>query len=66
MLEVLLNVLAVIGLIVVGGFVVVFLGNLFLNVFDSSSKEKNSQPQQPQQYYQAQPELQLLAMKKLI
>ena len=40
MLDVLLNVLAVIGIIVVGGFVVVFLGNLLLNVLDSESKAK--------------------------
>ena len=38
MLDVLLNVLAVIGIIIVGGFVVVFLGNLLLNVLDSESR----------------------------
>ena len=56
MLEVLLNVLAVIGIIVVGGFVVVFLGNLLLSVLDSSSKDKNTNDVQPQQYYQQMPE----------
>lgn len=61
MLEVLLNVLAVIGIIVVGGFVVVFLGNLLLNVLSSDSKEKktnetNNQPAnvEPQQITYAQ------------
>ncbi len=62
MLEVLLNVLAVIGIIVVGGFVVVFLGNLLLNVLDSESrskkdKEQQVEPVQPEQItYQAQPQ----------
>ena len=51
MLDVLLNVLAVIGIIVVGGFIVVFLGNLLLNVLDSSAKDKEEK-QQPQQNYQ--------------
>ena len=41
MLEVFLNVLAVIAIIVVGGFVVVFLGNLLLSVLDSESRAKN-------------------------
>ena len=53
MLDVLLNVLAVIGIIVVGGFVVVFLGNLLLNVLDSESrakKEKHEEAEvQPEQ-----------------
>jgi flagellar basal body-associated protein FliL len=51
MLDVLLNVLAVIGIIVVGGFIVVFLGNLLLNVLDSSSKDREEE-RQPQQTYQ--------------
>lgn len=57
MLEVLLNVLAVIGIIVVGGFVVVFLGNLLLSALDSSSKnnnQNNNVPQQPTYYDQPQ------------
>lgn len=62
MLEVLLNVLAVIGIIVVGGFVVVFLGNLLLNVLDSESRSKKDKKEenevQPEQitYSQAQPQ----------
>ena len=60
MLDVLLNVLAVIGIIIVGGFVVVFLGNLLLNVLDSESRAKKDTKEenvvQPEQitYTQAQ------------
>ena len=56
MLDVLLNVLAVIGIIVVGGFVVVFLGNLLLSALDSSSKSRKDDnfPQQPTYYDQPQ------------
>ncbi len=66
MLEVLLNVLAVIGIIVVGGFVVVFLGNLLLNVLDSESRSKKDKKEenevQPEQitYSQAQAQPQQL------
>ena len=41
MLDVLLNVLAVIGIIVVGGFVVIFLGNVLLTVLDSDNSKKS-------------------------
>ena len=63
MIEALINVLAVLGIIVVGGFVVVFLGNVLLTVLDSDNSKKNREPQQPQQptYIQpAQPEMQQL------
>ncbi len=66
MLDVLLNVLAVIGIIIVGGFVVVFLGNLLLNVLDAESRSKNEKKEenyiQPEQitYTQAQPQPQRL------
>ena len=51
MLEVLLNVLAVIGIIVVGGFVVIFLGNVLLTVLDSdNSKKSRKEPDQQPTY----------------
>ncbi len=46
MLDVLLNVLAVIGIIIVGGFVVVFLGNLLLNVLDSESRSNKEKKEE--------------------
>ena len=51
MLDVLLNVLAVIGIIVVGGFVVIFLGNVLLTVLDSdNSKKSKKEPEQQPTY----------------
>lgn len=55
MLDVLLNVLAVIGIIVVGGFVVIFLGNVLLTVLDSdNSKKSRKEPEQQQPTYMIQ------------
>lgn len=58
MFDVFFSVLAILGIIVVGGFVVVFLGNLLLTVLSGESSIKSAKEQpEPQQITYIQPQL---------